>query len=66
MDALRRALTASREVASVAVIVDAKDENAVSFYRRYGFLRFPDQSMRLFLPMVVIEQLFGHPVVAHK
>jgi ribosomal protein S18 acetylase RimI-like enzyme len=60
MDALRRALAASREVASVAVVVDAKDDNAVSFYRRYGFLSFPDQP-KLFLPMAVIEQLFGLP-----
>jgi ribosomal protein S18 acetylase RimI-like enzyme len=61
MDALRRALAASREVASVAVVVDAKDDNAVSFYRRYGFVSFPDQPRRLFLPMTVIEQLFGSP-----
>lgn len=57
MDALRRALAASREVGSVAVIVDAKDDSAVSFYRRYGFIGFPDQPKRLFLPMAVIEQL---------
>lgn len=59
MDALRRALAASREVASVAVVVDAKDDNAVSFYRRYGFIPFPDQPNKLFLPMAVVEQLFG-------
>lgn len=58
MDALRRALSASREVASVAVVVDAKDDNAVSFYRRYGFIPFPDQPNKLFLPMAVVEQLF--------
>jgi GNAT superfamily N-acetyltransferase len=61
MDALRRALVASREVASVAVVVDAKDDNAVSFYRRYGFVSFLDHPRRLFLPMAVIEQLFGWP-----
>jgi GNAT superfamily N-acetyltransferase len=59
MDALRRALAASREVASVAVVVDAKDDTALSFYGRYGFITFPDQPNRLFLPMVVVEQLFG-------
>lgn len=59
MDALRRALAASREVASVAVVVDAKDDTVVSFYRRYGFSTFPDQPNRLFLPMAVVEQLFG-------
>jgi GNAT superfamily N-acetyltransferase len=59
MDALRRALAASRDVASVAVVVDAKDDSAVSFYGRYGFIRFLDQPNRLFLPMAVIEKLFG-------
>ena len=59
MDALRRALEASREVASVAVVVDAKDESALSFYERYGFVSFTDQATKLFLPMVTIERLFG-------
>jgi ribosomal protein S18 acetylase RimI-like enzyme len=59
LNALRRALEASREVASVAVIVDAKDESAMLFYRHYGFVSFADQPRRLFLPMAVIEKLFG-------
>ena len=58
MDALRRALIASRQVAAVAVIVDAKDDNALAFYRRYEFIPFADQVNRLFLPMGTIEQLF--------
>jgi len=59
MDALRRALEASREVASVAVVVDAKDDGAVAFYRRYGFGRFADQANKLSFPMSVVEELFG-------
>ena len=59
MDALRRALIASRQVAAVAVIVDAKDDSAVAFYRRYGFIPFVDEPNRLFLPMGTIEPLFA-------
>lgn len=59
MDALRRALEASREIASVAVVVDAKDENAVAFYRRYEFIPFAGHANRLFLPMRTIEDLYG-------
>jgi predicted GNAT family N-acyltransferase len=59
MDALRRALEASREVASVAVVVDAKDESALAFYRHYDFISFADQPRRLFIPMAVIEGLFS-------
>jgi GNAT superfamily N-acetyltransferase len=59
MDALHRSLQASRQVASVAVVVDAKDGRAVGFYKRYDFTPLIDQSIRLFLPMRVIEKLFA-------
>lgn len=59
MDALRRALVASRDVGSVAVVVEAIDQAAAEFYGRYGFRPFPDQPRRLFLPMAVIEPLFS-------
>lgn len=61
LDALRRALLASREVASVAVVVEAKDADVASFYRRYSFRRFEDEPRRLFLPMGTIEALFASP-----
>lgn len=59
MSALHRALIASREVAAVAVIVDAKDNNAVAFYHHYEFTTFVDEPNRLFLPMETIERLFS-------
>lgn len=59
MDALRRALVTSREVGAVAVIVDAKDDDAVAFYQRYGFVPFADERQRLFLAMRTIERLFA-------
>ena len=55
-DALFR--SARSEIASFAVIVDAKDEKARRFYERESFLPFPDQPMKLFRPMADIEQLF--------
>jgi len=55
-DALYRALRS--EIASFAVIVDAKDESARRFYERESFLPFPDQPMKLFRPMTDIERLF--------
>ena len=59
MDALHRSLQASRQVASVAVVVDAKDSRAVGFYTRYDFTPLADPPIRLFLPMSVIEKLFS-------
>jgi GNAT superfamily N-acetyltransferase len=55
-DALYRSLRS--EIASFAVIVDAKDEGAKSFYAREGFLVLPDQPMKLFRPMADIGKLF--------
>jgi predicted GNAT family N-acyltransferase len=58
MDALRRALNATRTIASVAVVVEAKDEKAVRFNERYGFIAMPDHADRLFIPMATVSQLF--------
>ena len=59
MDALQRSCAQSQAIASMAVVVDAKDEGAVSFYERYGFIKFPEQPHRLFLPMNTIAKLFS-------
>jgi GNAT superfamily N-acetyltransferase len=55
-DALYRA--ARSEIASFAVIVDAKDDSARRFYERESFLALPDQPMKLFRPMADIRRLF--------
>ena len=55
-DALYRA--ARSEIASFALIVDAKDETARRFYERESFLPFLDQPMKLFRPMTDIRRLF--------
>ena len=52
-DALFRAVRS--EIASFAVVVDAKDEAARRFYERESFLPFPDRPIRLFRPMADIE-----------
>jgi ribosomal protein S18 acetylase RimI-like enzyme len=59
IDALRRALQATTEVASFAVVVDAINERARFFYEHYEFCAFPDQKLRLFLPMKTIADLFS-------
>jgi ribosomal protein S18 acetylase RimI-like enzyme len=58
MDALHRSLEAAAGIAAMAVIVDAKDEEAVAFYRRYGFIALQQQPARLFLPMSTLAGLF--------
>lgn len=57
-NALRRAFdVGTREIAAAAVIVDALHESARGSYERYGFQRFSDYNLRLFLPTRTIRQL---------
>ena len=58
MDALHRSLLGSYQVASLAVVVDAIDDTARSFYEHHDFIRSSTNSYRLFLPMATIQQLF--------
>lgn len=55
-DALLRAVRS--EIASFAIVVDAKDDAARKFYERESFLSFPDQPMKLFRPVADIRKLF--------
>ena len=48
-DAIRRILGAAQTLAVFAIIVDAKDEHAATFYREFGFRAFPTNPRRLFL-----------------
>jgi GNAT superfamily N-acetyltransferase len=57
MDALKKAWQHSQEIASMAVVVDAIDEQAVAFYLHYHFFRI-ENSSTLYLPMKEIESLF--------
>ncbi|MDO8672574.1 MAG: GNAT family N-acetyltransferase [Dehalococcoidia bacterium] len=56
-DALQRALKTSHEVAAMAVVVEAENDNARAFYELFGLLRVVDDEFRLYLPMKSINQL---------
>lgn len=56
-NALRRSYDQSAVIGAMAVVVDAKDDAARTFYERYGFRRFLDAEYRLYLPMRTIEQI---------
>lgn len=57
IDALKRSLDISAQLGSVAVIVDTINEKATTFYKKYGFIEFPDNDRRLFLSMGTIKKL---------
>ncbi|MDR0783427.1 MAG: GNAT family N-acetyltransferase [Propionibacteriaceae bacterium] len=47
-DAVNNAELVSRRIGSRALVVDALDEPAAAFYRRYGFHPFPSNPFKLF------------------
>lgn len=58
LDALKRSFDASvHNVASMAVIVDPIDQDAINFYMKYGFIIIPD-SGKMFLTMNTIAKIF--------
>ncbi|WP_417252609.1 GNAT family N-acetyltransferase [Castellaniella sp.] len=57
MDAMYRTLLATQVMAVHAMVVDAKNASAAKFYRKYGFIAFPNNTQRLFLPVATIRQL---------
>lgn len=51
MDAIKRTLRVSDEIAIYAIVVDAIDMHAKSFYQQYGFSSLSSKSRRLYLPL---------------
>ena len=50
-----RALAVAQEVGGVALAIDAKDEKAAAWYKRFGALRLLDDSLKLVLPLETIR-----------
>ncbi len=49
--AVERCLQARKQVGAYALVVDAKGEEAKSFYEHYGFVSCREQPMTLYLPL---------------
>ncbi len=60
-DALTRSLAISESLGIHAVVVDAMDEDAKTFYRKYGFLELTDHPMRLCLPVAALRAAANQP-----
>jgi GNAT superfamily N-acetyltransferase len=57
--AMRRALQVADSAGIIGFFVDAKDEAASRYYRRFGFLPLPDDLHKLFLPLATLRQALG-------
>lgn len=58
-EALHRAVAASDAAAARLVVVDAVDDAAVDFYRRWGFVEAPENPRRLFRKMADVRASLG-------
>ena len=52
VDAIERARRVFEHIGVHALFVDAKDERAAAFYRKYGFRPLPTDPLRLVLPLI--------------
>lgn len=51
-DAIKRIMNTAHEAGGITgLFVDAKDETAVRFYRRLGFISLSDSPLKLFIPL---------------
>ena len=59
LDALRRTLDLSSELGVHAVEVDAQDDAAAAFYRKYGFTPLLDDPLHLYLPVSTVRDVLA-------
>jgi len=59
IDGIGRAIRA--EITAFAVVVDAKDDAAVAFYKHHGFIAFASTPMTLYLPLSEAARQLGIP-----
>ena len=54
-----RALTVAAQVGGVALAIDAKDEEAMAWYQRFGARQLLDDPLKLILPLSAIADSIG-------
>jgi GNAT superfamily N-acetyltransferase len=55
--AMQRAVRVANEIGGYALFVDAKDEEAARFHKKYGFQAFPDNPTILCMPFSAMQEL---------
>jgi len=61
-DAIQRAIDVSNQSMGIyAIVVDAIDEQSVSFYQHHGFINFTSNAFKLFLPLITGKKATGNP-----
>ncbi len=58
--ALENTLHVADRTGIIGLFVDAKDETASGYYRRFGFIPLPDDPQKLFLPLATLRAAAAH------
>lgn len=61
LHAMQLSALLAQQIGLYALVVDAKQEAAAAFYARYGFQRFVDQPLSLFLTTETIRRAIAAP-----
>jgi GNAT superfamily N-acetyltransferase len=56
-EAIRRVAVTSQEIGIAGMFVDAKDDAAAAFYRKFGFVPLASNPHRLFLPLETLLEV---------
>lgn len=59
LDAMKKVLIHAATLGTAALIVDAQDMGLAQYYRNLGFIPFPSDPLRLFIPVATIAQCFS-------
>jgi GNAT superfamily N-acetyltransferase len=55
VDAIKRTLSVTDQIAIYAMVVDSVNDTAIEFYEQFGFIGLNDDRSRLFLPLKSFE-----------
>ncbi len=58
---MRKALQVADSAGIIGLFVDAKDEAASRYYRRFGFIPLPDDPHKLFMPPATLRRALDEP-----
>jgi ribosomal protein S18 acetylase RimI-like enzyme len=59
LDAMQRTVAIAENAGLIGLFVDAKDEPAAVYYRKYGFVALKSNPLQLFLAMGTIRRTFS-------
>ncbi len=57
--AMEKAILVAETTGIVGFFVDAKDEEAIQYYKQYGFISFPNNRLTMFLPLDTLRSAFS-------